>query len=1402
AIATTVPTADASVDGVLDQIPDGDYTVRLTRTSTNCSALVSFSIADGTVNPTINSSVGTDITVTNNTACDGATPYPNGAITVVLANVVNGSGTYTFEWYYGSSINAAQKITDGTNILVQKGTGTGTGVVAGATTNSISNLDAGAYTVRLIDSGTGCTSNEVTVNIVDDIPSITMVGAVVSQDDFSCDVSSPTGAVEANITTYDGGPVANNAGFTIEWYSGSNTFAANLLPAAVATATATQDAQGNDHIIENLPDGTYTAKIINNTSNCFETKTVTVNRSVPTVSANIQEDNPQTTCVPLDGAASSNPTIVYSNGTPTGLGTPTYTYQWYDGQDTSTPLGGETNQTLTARAAGYYTVVATETNSGCVSNPETIEIQDNISSSEPTLTSEPDAFSIIPNSCDATDGEISVTITNNPTVGGHSFSFEWYKGSDNYAENPGTQITTGQTYATLKFVNPVPNGTTPTTIDYTNLAISTFGPGNQITGGTSGSQIDIISDNGSQLVLDRTTNIGGFSFLFNEQITDGTSGATADITQFNSGAFAVGETITETFSGGTAEIVAIDYNSNELFLTNVVGTIAVNQPISGPSGTATIGANASDYAQYTTTVSSTSGTFGTTTISNIESGLYTVVMIDGTTGCRYQRIYDLPFLGQQATTTIAISHVDECPDNGSATVGLADKFVIAISGLSGTFAEDEVIVGQSSGAQARISRDNGANLDVSLISGAFGTEQILGQTSGATANIANAGTDITELGYSEGAVDDISEYDIYLYAGNGVPADPYAYYTVDGLTFPQILSGAALAPGAELTFDGLPAGFYTAIAREIADPAFNPGSSSRCWSAAATDEIEQRAYEPLLDQFTITNNTICDPVTYGGNGGISVTAKKNADDVIAGNDFNITWYEGTGGGKVFIKTDANVVTSNITNRAPGDYTVLIERLGLLGPTVNGCELELVYTIQTDPEQHSISSTSVTHITDCGGTGTISIGDTDITDNAADYTYTWYKGTYPGGVIAAQNSATLSGQTAGTYFVEAIADNNNKGCQTPVFEVEILDNTSDPVVNLTLGNKDSSCESTADIGNGSINFSITSASAGDYSYQWYSGASATPGSEVTGAGITGISGTVSGPYTGTLDGIDAGTYTIEITDNTSPDNNCSVVASFDLAEDEAIISITSSEYTLTPSDNCTVNGAYEITDVLEDGASQGLTNYTFTWNAEGGGAHGGTLASTGAGTNNKLEDLQPGDYQVLITNTVTECTSSLIYFTIDNQAVDPVIVLTASSDDTSCKAGNVGNGLLTIGVENGVGTTTTTGYTFTWYRSTTTSAVNQITAPAGGNAGSATVSGSGIDNLSADTYTVVVTDTSDPNNACTTTASFVLGEDQSVISITSSEYTLTPSDNCTVNGAYEITNVLEDGASQGLANYSF
>ncbi|MEP2023567.1 hypothetical protein, partial [Reichenbachiella sp.] len=1083
-----------------------------------------------------------DIDITEVTTCSGGPTDPDGAIElldVVAGADVDPAADFNYVWYFGASNDPANVIDDADDIYTQKGeTPASTVDVVGSTTNHIQNLSAGFYTVEAINNTTGCTSAPITVELTENL--IAIVPSVsVTQDDFSCDLADPTGQITANITNYDGSPVVDNAGFTIEWFVGTNTNIANLVTTIYPSAGVVTDGQGNHHIISDLPNGTYTAKVTNDAAGCFTTEQVVIRRATPVMALTYDVNDDQTDCTPNGEVEVTAIGLTYSDGGGAPINfTPAYTYEFYEGQDEfgTVVQANSANPILTGQASGYYTVIATETNSGCTSDPFT-QFIDDLTPAAPGVNI---AYGILPTDCASATGTIDATLGGDANI-----TFEWWEGSDDY---------TDETQNGIDGISPI--------------------------------------------------NPAGYN-------TDGSTGAT--------------------------------------------------------------------------------------TLTGLESGLYSLIIdYTGSTQCRYQIVYDLPFVGQQATTTIAVEHVEECPDDGSAEVGISESIFITYTATNGfSFDDGETVVAVPSGATGTVSNNtDGVSMRISTTSSPASftdADGITGQLSGATADI-----DILTPGYSAGNFDDISEYDIYLYAGDGVPADPLANYTVNGITYPLInLSSGRGAgdndPGDVVQFTGLPAGDYTAVARQIDNPAFAPANTDRCFSASAVETIEQRAYTPFIDGFTITDNTVCDGDP--GDGEITVVAKKDAEDTYGPfdrpEDFEFRWFvvgaETYPGDELLV--EQHETTSTLSNLGPEDYIVKIYRIvGGTGPAsyvYSGCSVEGTYTIDTDPQEHTIAAlTSLSHIEDCGTTGTATVEDADVTSgDRDDYDFTWYEDDATTPIATGANDYELLGLDAGTYFVEA--EHVLFGCSTSMIEFEIEDQTVVPTLSLTLNVIDTSCDPDANEGNGAIDWSITNDDTGNYSYQWYAGASVAAGTAlVNGASINGAVGAAAAVSSGTLSGVDGGFYTLRVIDEQNTSEDCFVDATFELDEDIPTITIAAAGSTNTPNDNCSgggYNGAFQITNVSINGVPQGnTTGFNFAFTKEGG-AHGGTQT----GTDPLLEDLEPGDYEVIITD-ATGCSSTTTDFTIDDDSTDPIAELNIKNPDTNCVSPgtNIGNGDLTVQITGG------------------------------------------------------------------------------------------------------------------------
>jgi hypothetical protein len=334
----------------------------------------------------------------------------------------------------------------------------------------------------------------------------------------------------------------------------------------------------------------------------------------------------------------------------------------------------------------------------------------------------------------------------------------------------------------------------------------------------------------------------------------------------------------------------------------------------------------------------------------------------------------------------------------------------------------------------------------------------------------------------------------------------------------------------------------------------------------------------------------------------------------------------------------NATTEDLNNVAAGDYSVTVT-------DNNGCEATASTTV-SEPSALSLSISG--QDVDCFGNATGS-ADLSVSGGTAPYTYAWSNN------ATAQNIDNL---TAGTYEV-TVTDAN--GCEA----IESI--TINEPTELEAGA--TSISSTCGAANGSVTATATGGTM-PYTYVWS-----------------------TGDQTAMVSGLMAGTYTVTVTDA----NNCTATA------------------TATISDEGAPTLAISATDVDCFGASTGGVSLT----VNGGTAPFSYEWSNGA-TTEDLNNVAAGDYSVTVTdNNGCEATAST---TISEPSA---LSLSISGEDVDC-FGNA-TGSADLSVSGG-----TAPYTYAWSNNATTQ---------------------NIDNLTAGTYEVTVTDA----NGCEATASTTITE---------------------------------------------
>ncbi|MDP1747467.1 MAG: SprB repeat-containing protein, partial [Bacteroidota bacterium] len=312
-------------------------------------------------------------------------------------------------------------------------------------------------------------------------------------------------------------------------------------------------------------------------------------------------------------------------------------------------------------------------------------------------------------------------------------------------------------------------------------------------------------------------------------------------------------------------------------------------------------------------------------------------------------------------------------------------------------------------------------------------------------------------------------------------------------------------------------------------------------------------------------------------------------------------------------------TITAVNLAIGTYSVTITN-GI------GCTSTNPVTI-TQPPPVQLAS-SITHIA-CSGQSSGSISITP-TGGIAPYTYLWQPGN--------QTTSSISSQPVGTYTI-TVSDSNSCQLTTPY-----TINQSAPIV-ISLTPTDVSCFN----GNDGIASSTVSGGNAPYTYNWSSGASSPNAT-----------------------GLQAGTFSLTITDNLG----CLLSNSVSIGQPTAVItSTTSTDETCNYLNNGTATAV----------ASGGTPGYTYLW-------------QPGALTTMNINNLSSGTYT--LTSTDLKGCTAIAFATVAEPALLAINFI--SQINVSCFAGT--DGTVTASPVGG-----TPNYTYLWSNGATTAQISNLSS---------------------------------------------------------------------------------------------
>ncbi len=1142
----------------------GTYNVTITDDN-GCTASASATVSENAA------PINTSTAVTNAT-CNGDA---NGAINLT---VTGGTPPYSFSWSNG------------------------------ATTEDISGLIAGNYSVTITDDNGSTANASATViqppalNTSTNVTDASSVGAT----DGAIDLTVTGGTAPYSFSWSNGATTEDISGLNAGTYnvtitddngcttSASATVSENAAPintsTAVTNATCNGDANGaiNLTVTGGTPpysfswsNGATTEDISGLIAGNYSVTITDDNGSTANASATVIQPPALNTSTNVTDASSVGASDGAVNLTVTG-GTAPYSFSWSN---------GATTEDISGLNAGTYNVTITDDN-GCTTSASATVSENaapiNTSTAVTNATCNGDA-----------NGAINLTVTG----GTPPYSFSWSNGA---TTEDISGLIAGNYSVTITDDNGSTANASATVIQPPALNTSTNVTDASSVGATDGA-IDLTVTGGT----------APYSFSWSNGAT------TEDISGLNAGTYNV--TITDD-NGCTASASAtVSENTSPIYATIVITNATCNGGANGAidlTVTGITGPYSFNWSNGATTED----------ISGLIAGNYSVTITDdnGTTANVSATVSEPPALNTSTNVTDASSvgasdgAIDLTVTGGTAPYSFSwsnGATTEDISGLNaGTY---NVTITDDNGCTASASATVSENAAPINTSTAVTNATCNGDANGAINLTVTGGTPPYSFSWSNGATtEDISgliagNYSVTITDNDGTTANasatviqPPALNTSTNVTDASSVGASDGAVNLTVTGGTAPYSFSWSNGATTEDiSGLNAGTynvtitdDNGCTASASATVSENAA--PINTSTSVTNAT-CNG---DANGAINLTVTGGTPP------YSFSWSNGA-------------TTEDISGLIAGNYSVTIT-------DDNGSTANASATVIQPPALNA--STNVTDASSVGASdGAVNL---TVTGGTAPYSFSWSNGA---------TTEDISGLNAGTYNVTITDDN---GCTTSasatVSENAAPINTSTAVTNAT-------CNGDA---NGAINLTVTGGTP-PYSFSWSNGAttedisgliagnysvtitddngstanaSATviqppalnASTNVTDASSVGASDgavnlTVTGgtaPYsfswsngatTEDISGLNAGTYNVTITD----DNGCTTSASATVSENAAPINTSTAVTNATC--NGDANGAINLT------VTGGTPPYSFSW-------------SNGA-TTEDISGLIAGNYSVTITD---------------------------------------------------------------------------------------------------------------------------------------------------------------------------
>ena len=753
--------------------------------------------------------------------------------------------------------------------------------------NQYTGLAAGTYFVRATNTITGCSTDQVQIEI-EDLTALPQVTIDQTQSNTNCDPANPNGILTASV-------VGTAADYTFEWFIGQND-TSTPLPGANVTGV-------NGEVAQNLAGGFYTLRVTDNTNpgiGCVIISSQEIMDMPPvlTITTADLSISPQDDCTPANGSITVN--SVRENDVPVLVSGGNYSFEWFDSSLTPLAAPVPDNQ-YTGLTGGTYFVRATNTATGCTTSQIEVVVED--LSAPPVVVMNLDQANL---SCDPTNplGILSITVDGSTNLTG--YTVDWYIGQNTtITPLPGSQVSGNQAidldggYYTVVVTdnnNPgigcvttswleVPNDPMELTLTDADIVISHQSNCTPINGGAEVTQIrengivvPVVNTSHSIEWFDENMNLlpapGTFNIypsltagIYHVQVTNLLTGCVTSQVPF--------EILDQTT---VPQIDLVDFtNPTTCDGINVVGELIVTADGSTDTGTYTFAWYNGAYP-----VSGAPIVANNYQINNLPAGIYTVVVTNTTTGCTDYATYELvaetnPLFASGSSTGVT---------NCDMVDGVLFAVVLDSDGLEPSITYDyQWYAGQGVSGSPTYSGQRVENVPV-------GFYTVVATAISNPACIIEVDTvEVEDFRIMDFAIDvemvsPMTNCDITL--PNGVASASvngdiinyeYTWFEGNDLTAPPIYTG--------VTFSNLGVGTYTVQARDLV---------TGCIDSLAFEMAVEYEVVPMPD-ISITDVTSC--VT--GNGGLHASVGGN----IGGYIFN--WYSGDNTSGPIIATGPDLI---------------------------------------------------------------------------------------------------------------------------------------------------------------------------------------------------------------------------------------------------------------------------------------------------------------------------------------------------------------------------------------------------------------------------------------------------------------------------------------------------------------